>query len=293
MLKVKKIMESVIPKTAVISEEEKIVVKTLADDGAVYYESTYNAETFHCLRCGENFELSGEGTIQCPKCGNRKIRQRNYSYDCSYVRFVELIDGFLVIKDSAVKADETMTGIDAYSYDIACVVVQPDGEVGAFNNCRQGYDERGVRIWTRVKRPTTVYLRNQRKLQCRIQDQTVLEHPVFELIEGDIYTMGLCELYDKLRIQGIVVEKVEVKCPVFDESLVVYDLENARKMHTVVIEKEYSINNSEANRIHGWCTKCGKYYQRLTVGNYTYRDHTCALCGKTASKLGGAIDSVN
>ena len=79
----------------------------------------------------------------------------------------------------------------------------------------------------------------------------------------------------------------------FDESLVVYDLENARKMHTVVIEKEYSINNSEANRIHGWCTKCGKYYQRLTVGNYTYRDHTCALCGKTASKLGGAIDSVN
>lgn len=42
MLKVKKIMESVIPKTAVISEEEKIVVKTLADDGAVYYESTYN-----------------------------------------------------------------------------------------------------------------------------------------------------------------------------------------------------------------------------------------------------------
>ena len=51
MLKVKKIMESVIPKTAVISEEEKIVVKTLADDGAVYYESTYNAETFHCLRC--------------------------------------------------------------------------------------------------------------------------------------------------------------------------------------------------------------------------------------------------
>ena len=293
MLKVKKIMESVIPKTAVISEEEKIVVKTLADDGAVYYESTYNAETFHCLRCGENFELSGEGTIQCPKCGNRKIRQRNYSYDCSYVRFVELIDGFLVIKDSAVKADETMTGIDAYSYDIACVVVQPDGEVGAFNNCRQGYDERGVRIWTRVKRPTTVYLRNQRKLQCRIQDQTVLEHPVFELIEGDIYTMGLCELYDKLRIQGTVVEKVEVKCPVFDESLVVYDLENARKMHTVVIEKEYSINNSEANRIHGWCTKCGKYYQRLTVGNYTYRDHTCALCGKTASKLGGAIDSVN
>ena len=34
MLKVKKIMESVIPKTVVISEEEKIVVKTLADDGA-------------------------------------------------------------------------------------------------------------------------------------------------------------------------------------------------------------------------------------------------------------------
>ena len=69
-----------------------------------------------------------------------------------------------------------------------------------------------------------------------------MEHPVFELIEGDIYTMGLGELYDKLRIQGTVVEKVEVKCPVFDESLVVYDLENARKMHTVVIEKEYSVN---------------------------------------------------
>lgn len=295
MLKVKKIRESVIPKTTVVSEEEKQVVKLNADDGAVYYEATYNAEAFHCLRCGENFALSGEGTIQCPKCGNKKIRQRRYNCDCScyYIRFVEVIDGFLVIKDSAVKADETMTGIEVYSYDIACVVVQPDGEVGAFDNCRQGYDERGVRIWTRVKRPATVYLRNQKKQQCRIQGQTVPEHPLFKLIESDIYTMGLCDLYNKLKMQGTVVGKEEVKRPVFDESLVSYDLENAKKLHTVVIEKEYSVNNSEANRIHGWCTKCGKYYQRLTVGNYTYRDHTCALCGMSVSELGGAIESVN
>lgn len=295
MLKVKKIKESVIPKTAVVSEEEKQVVKINADDGAVYYESSYNAETFHCLRCGENFALSGEGTILCPKCGNQKIRQRRYNCDCCcyYIRFVEMIDGFLVIKDSAVKAEETMTGIEAYSYDIACVVVQPDGEVGALDNCCQGYDERGVRIWTRVKRPATVYLRNQKQQQCRIRDQTVPEHPLFKLIESDIYTMGLCALYNKLKMQGAVPKKEKAVCPKFDESLVVYDLENAKKLHTVVIEKEYSVNNSEANRIHGWCTKCGKYYQRLTVGNYTYRDHTCALCGMSVSELGGAIESVN
>lgn len=150
---------------------------------------------------------------------------------------------------------------------------------------RQGYDERGVRIWTRVKRPATVYLRNQKQQQCRIRDQTVPEHPLFKLIESDIYTMGLCALYNKLKMQGAVPKKEKAVCPKFDESLVVYDLENAKKLHTVVIEKEYSVNNSEANRIHGWCTKCGKYYQRLTVGNYTYRDHTCALCGMSVSGI--------
>ena len=44
MLKVKKIMESVIPQSYELSEGEKTAFKEMCNDGAMYYESTCNAD---------------------------------------------------------------------------------------------------------------------------------------------------------------------------------------------------------------------------------------------------------
>ena len=54
MLKVKKIMESVIPNTSSVSEDDKRVFKTKKDDGAMYYESSRNTDVlftlWHCFQ---------------------------------------------------------------------------------------------------------------------------------------------------------------------------------------------------------------------------------------------------
>lgn len=112
MLKVKKIMESVIPNTSSVSEDDKRVFRTKKDDGAMYYESSRNTDIMYCLRCGTVSNPATSGEIKCPKCGNKHIRQRNYSPHYGYVRNVEMIDGFLVIKESSIKLSETMEGLE-------------------------------------------------------------------------------------------------------------------------------------------------------------------------------------
>lgn len=103
MLKVKRIMESVIPNTSSVFENDKGVFRTKMDDGAMYYESSRNTDVMYCLRCGTVSNPAASGEIKCPKCGNKHIRQRNYSPHYGYVRNVEVVDGFLVIKESAIK----------------------------------------------------------------------------------------------------------------------------------------------------------------------------------------------
>ena len=61
MLKVKKIMESVIPQSYELSEGEKTAFKEMCNDGAMYYESTCNADRMYCLLCGTVSEVGTEG----------------------------------------------------------------------------------------------------------------------------------------------------------------------------------------------------------------------------------------
>lgn len=238
MLKVKMIMESVIPFSTSVSEEDKRMFRSKKDDGAMYYESSRSTDEMFCLRCGTASTPAAIGEVKCPKCGNKHIRQRNYSPSYMYVRNVELIDGFLVIKESVIKLSETMDGIDIATYDVSCIVIQGN-EVGGFENrLIQGYDDCGTRRWTRVKKPANTYYRNQRELNCRITDEDVYDHPMFESISEDIYRLGMGDLYAKLKNQGMAVEEIAISCPEFDESLVSYDTNKAIITHQLATRKE-------------------------------------------------------
>lgn len=293
MLKVKKIMESVIPNTSSVSEDDKRVFRTKKDDGAMYYESSRNADIMYCLRCGTVSNPSISGEIKCPKCGNKYIRQRSYSPHYGYVRSVEMVDDFLVIKESAIKLSETMEGHEVASYDVSCIVIQGN-EVGGFENkLIQGYDDCGARKWTRVKKPANTYFRNQRELRCRISDEDVYEHPMFAMISGDVYSLGMGDLYEKLKIQGTVVEEETISLPVFDESLISFDTTKAVITHQLATHKENVINSSDMYRLHGWCTKCGKYGQKLERGSYSYSSPSCPHCKEYSSNYGRTANTLN
>ncbi len=293
MLKVKKIMESVIPYTVSVSEDDKRMFKAKKDDGAMYYESSSNTDVMYCLRCGTVSNPAAVGEVKCPKCGNKHIRQRSYSPHYSYVRNVEVVDGFLVIKESTIRLDETMNGIETASYDVSCIVVQ-GSEVGGFENrLIQGYDDRGARKWTRVKKTANTYYRNQRELHCRIVSEDVYEHPMFESISEDVYKLGMGDLYARMKVQGTVVEEETIACPQFDETLVSYDTSKAIVMHQLATKKEYAVNNNDMYRLHAWCTKCGKYGQKLENDRYSYNNHNCPSCKEYSANYGRVLDSVN
>lgn len=292
MLKVKMIMESVIPFSTSVSEEDKRMFRSKKDDGAMYYESSRSTDEMFCLRCGTASTPAAIGEVKCPKCGNKHIRQRNYSPSYMYVRNVELIDGFLVIKESVIKLSETMDGIDIATYDVSCIVIQGN-EVGGFENrLIQGYDDCGTRRWTRVKKPANTYYRNQRELNCRITDEDVYDHPMFESISEDIYRLGMGDLYAKLKNQGMAVEEIAISCPEFDESLVSYDTNKAIITHQLATRKEYAVNSSEMYRLHGWCTKCGKYGQKLENRSYSM-GYNCPHCKEYSGNYGRTSNCLN
>ena len=293
MLRVKKILESVIPQTSVVSEEEKRMQRARRDDGAIYYSSPHNADVLYCLRCGTVSNPATTGEIKCPKCGNKKLRQCNHSPIYGYIRYVELVDGFLVIKESSLKTSETMNGIEVAAFDISCIVVQEDGEVGGFENrLIQGYDDRGARKWTRVKKPGNTYYHNQKELSVRISSEDVYGHPMFASICEDVYKIGMGDLYEQMKMQGNVVEEESMSCPDFDESLIAYDTRKAIVSHQMAAKKEYAANNSEMYRLHVWCTKCGKYGQRLESSRYS-SGYNCPNCREYSGSLSRGLDNLN
>ena len=293
MLKVKKIMESVIPQAMPVSEDDKRMFRAKMNDGAMYYKSSCSADQMYCLRCETASTPASSGEVKCPKCGNRHIRQCNCSPHYCYIRNVEVVDGFLVIKESAIRASETMQGIEISSFDVSCSVVQ-DGETEVFENrLLQGHDDRGERKWIRVKKPNNTYYLNHQEPQCRVVSENVYEHPMFAFISGDVYKLGMGDLYARIKNQENGVKTETVACPVFDESLVFYDTGNANILHQLATKKEYAVNNNDMFRLHAWCTKCGRYGQKLENGYYSGGNYTCPSCGEYSGHFSCALDSLN
>ena len=288
MLKVKKIMESVIPKSASVAEDDIRLFQASCDDGAMYYESEYHSESLYCLRCNSRDETSTKGTIRCTRCGNVSIRQRKYSPEYKYIRNVEQIDGFIIIKDSVIRCYETMDGLSTCAYDVACVVIQGN-EIGAFeNNLVRGYEETGERRWSRVKRPAARYRGGNKVFGCRIGSEEIYDNETFQLVNHHVYKSSLQEMFDLIRNSSIQVETETIVCPEFDNDLVEYNTDEAIKLHNFTSRMESLPNGGHMSRYHGWCTKCGKYGQRLSARSTS--GGTCPHCGEyTANMMNSAL----
>ena len=230
MLKVKKIMESVIPQSYELSEGEKTAFKEMCNDGAMYYESTCNADRMYCLLCGTVSEVGTEGKIQCPRCGNQVVRQRSYNDQRRCIRTCEIIDDFVVIKESNAIYNEKMDGPEVFSHPVSCIVIQGN-DIGYFEsrNIAGYYDARGPRRWSRIRKPSQYYRYNQKDIIVRVLDEAIYDMPLFQQISNDLYKERLASIYFTLAQAANGVEEAELVCPDFDDSIVSYDEEKSSK----------------------------------------------------------------
>lgn len=283
MLKVKKIMESVIPYSSQVSEDDIRLFQASCDDGSMYYESEYRSDSLYCLRCNAKDETSIRGTIRCARCGNIRIRQKKYSPEYRYIRNVEMIDGFIIIKDSVIRCQETMNGLSTCAYDVACVVIQ-DNEIGAFeNNLVRGYEETGERKWSRVKKPAPRYRGSRKNFACRIGSDAIYENDTFQIVSGSVYEASLQDMFNMIRQSSVQVEEKTTVCPEFDSDLVEYNTDDAVKLHAFMYRMENLPNSGQMSRYHGWCTSCGKYGQRLSARSMS--GGTCPHCGEYTANM--------
>jgi len=291
MLRIKKITEEILPKSRKITDTEKELFKTSCNDGYIFYYSRHNLNEMFCLKCNHKFNLGViEGSIHCPNCGNENIREHRYRYDTKYIRSLEIIDGFFVIKDSMLDASETMDGLTIKAKDIAALVIQNNGEFAVFEN--RGTEE--FANWTRVKAPKShflsglgVYLRA--KISLWVDNPAFYDGPSLSIIEKDLKTRDIAELYECLSRAAKSNVGKAINCPKFDESLLKYEAaEHAGLENTLHNKVEYLPNNMIL--LHTWCAKCGKYGQKLfkdrVDSNYQNR---CVMCHNGG--MGGRCDT--
>ena len=117
-MRVKKIMESIIPLSYQISEEEKGAFAKKFDDGSAYFNA-YNPKKLYCLRCGTNSDISGHGEVRCENCGNTHVRPLKGSIPERVIRNCEIIEDFIIIKESVISGRETMIGLEIRTDDVS------------------------------------------------------------------------------------------------------------------------------------------------------------------------------
>lgn len=73
---------------------------------------------------------------------------------------------------------------------------------------------------------------------------------------------------------------------------ITYDTNKAIITHQLATRKEYAVNSSEMYRLHGWCTKCGKYGQKLENRSYSM-GYNCPHCKEYSGNYGRTSNCLN
>lgn len=126
MVKEKKILTEILPKSAPVSREVVDEFKRKRTDGKVIYEEYTNQGILFCLNCEQSFAVNEIGDTRCPFCGNSGLRKaERHPNDATKIRTLEKIDGFLVIKDTVVEYRESVTdGAKISRKEIEAIVAQ-------------------------------------------------------------------------------------------------------------------------------------------------------------------------
>lgn len=278
MLRAKKILEEILPKTREVTEWQMAEYRRAECDGAVIYEEYRSEDRLRCLNCGTVYSAQDAGGTACPTCRNNLIRgsRSRSSHELVY-RSIEEIDGFVVIKDSTLVYGESMEEGSHVSLSYAeCLVVQQK-DIGCFyyqpiceNRQVIGYE------WSRIKSFPNRY-RTGVNTKCMEFDEDVLKDDMFDAVRPTVRTLSLSKMAELLSEKAKEKEPSDVVCPPFDECLIAYSQEGLATMHELYERVESLEQGNPLVRYHLWCTRCGKYSTAIQARR-SYPSRECLHC---------------
>lgn len=278
MLKVKKIMEEVLPQAPLVTPEEakEAAVKNAAKP--IIFEGCRNDSHVRCMACDSVFSIATMKEIECPKCGNKALRRaEGYMQKDTALRTIQAKGEFVLVSEEHFSYRETVdNGLTAVLTSVYALVFQKD-DVGLFQ-AEVIHDGQEPRLrWTRSKKTSAYYLPNRCQVRCRPYLLPNTEGLLIDRVAGEIEKEPLSTMFNKLKEKAREDVPQTVECPEFDESLINYDIENASVLHQIYSEVEYKGHASPIVKQHIWCTKCGKYSVRA-VSRETQSVYECPNC---------------
>lgn len=277
MIKEKKIITEILPRSAPVSQQLVDKIKQQQTDGKVIYEEFTNKGMLFCLNCEHPFSVNETKDARCPYCGNSKLRiARRYPDDVTKIRTLEKIDGFLVIKDTVIRCQESITdGVQVSRKETEAIVVQ--GNDIAFFERLDDNQNNEASYWVRIRSVKEKHYYSLRMMECREYDASILEGTPFADAQSRVRSMEITSLFNSVKKNLRQESTAIVACPEFDEGLINYS-EELPTVHYEISQKEEKVDsNGVFRRYHFWCTQCGKYSTEVGVSR-SYVDKDCVYC---------------
>lgn len=277
MVKEKKILTEILPKSAPVSQELVDKLKRQQMDGKVIYEEYTNHGKLFCLNCEHSFSVNETGDTRCPFCGNSELRKaKRYPNDATKIRTLEKIDGFLVIKDTVVEYRESVTdGAQMNRIETEAIVVQ--GSDVAFFERLDDNQNNDTSHWVRNRNVRVKHYYSFRKIKCREYDASILEGTPFADVQNSVQSMEITSLFNSVKKKTQQEHTAVAECPEFDEGLINYPKELSTVYYEIRQREESLDSNGVFRRYHFWCTHCGKYSTEVSVSR-AYVDKHCMHC---------------
>lgn len=285
MLRAKKILEEILPKTREVTSKQMEEYRKSECDGAVIYEEYSSQDRLHCLNCGTVYSTQDTGGTACPTCHNNVIRgsRARNSHDLVY-RSIELIDGFVVIKDSTLVYSESIDQGSYVSLSYAeCIVVQKR-DIGYFYY-RPIYENRQLigYEWSRTKLVTNRY-RAGVNTKCMEFDDDVLKDDMFDAVRPTVRTLLLSKMAELISAAVKTEDVSDIICPPFDESLIAYPQDGLATRHELYERVEELEPDNPLVRYHLWCTCCRKY-SSVIQARRSYPSLDCPHCRNKEGRM--------
>lgn len=277
MVKEKKILTEILPKSAPVSQEVLDEFKRKRTDGKVIYEEYTNQGILFCLNCEQSFAVNEIGEVRCPHCGNNELRKAKNTFgNETTIRILEKIDEFIVIKDTVVRYRESVTdGVQISWEEIKAIVVQ-ESDVALFEQLDIGQNEEETH-WARIRSVKEKRYYGYGNIECQKFDANILEGTPFAGMQTNIQAMGITSLFNYAKKKIPLESKTVEVCPNFDEALINYP-EELPSVHYEIYQREEAVDTDGVfRRYHFWCTYCGRYSTKVSISR-AYKDKSCAHC---------------
>ncbi len=289
MLKVKKILEEIIPQTKELPQSRVDAYARSRCDDMIYYDEYGTKGVFYCTKCKNSFVFSGAGDLLCPHCSNDRFRKSTRNSDTGHLfRIIEEIEGFIVLKDIAVSyREDPREGPILTVCDDCCIVIQGE-EAGYFECSTREVDDTEEKIWRRVKiKRNSHYYRHSKSVKTVLPYDGAIDEN--EMVKGVRLMLGNRPLYTIFEELMEMMEKPEEEsedvCPEFEDSLVSHNIDDAQISYGLHRQEEKVSGEVNIRRIHQWCAKCGRY--SLDIETRQYNSGTgCKHCKNSGSDFG-------